>query len=86
MTPVEIQPASLASTGPYPVPTGGHLAFAYERWTTDGWSRGIVSVVWDDGRPPSVVARQVPVVGDATTVRALGDYAHLFPEPIPVVG
>jgi len=57
----------------------------YERWTTDGWSRGAVSVVWEDGRPPTVVALQVPVVGNAQSVRALGDYAHLFPNALPVV-
>jgi hypothetical protein len=84
--PIEVQPASLASPHPYPVPAGGRLAFFYERGTTDGWSRGVVSVVWDDGRPPVVVAHDVPVVGDATRVRALGDYAHLFPEALPVAG
>ncbi len=86
MSPTEVQPASLASPGPYPVPVGGRLAFTYEGWTTDGWSRGTVSVAWDDGSAPSVIARHVPVVGDAMTVRALGDYAHLFPDALPVVG
>ena len=84
--PLEIQPATLGSPGPYPIPAGGRLAFTYERWTTDGWSRGDVSVVWEDGRPPTIVAHQVPVVGNAQTVRALGDYARLFPDALPVVG
>lgn len=86
MTPIEIEPASLGSPGPYPIPAGGRLVFTYERWTTDGWSRGTVSVVWEDGSSPAIVARQVPVVGDTQTARALGDYTRLFPNPLPVVG
>jgi hypothetical protein len=82
----EVPPASLASLVPYPVPMGGRLVFTYERWTTDGWSRGSVRVVFEDGRPARVVARNVPVIGDARTARALGEYARLFPEPLPVAG
>lgn len=85
MTILEIPPASLASSAPYPVPAGGRLVFAYERFTTDGWSRGSVQVVFDDGRHGQIIARNVPVVGNGTLARALGDYAQLFPEPLPVV-
>ncbi len=85
MATLEIPAASLASAAPYPVPAGGRLVFVYERFTTDGWSRGSVRVVFDDGRPAQVVARNVPVVGDGKQARALGDYTQLFPEPLPVV-
>lgn len=86
MAAIEIPTASLASIAPFPVPAGGRLAFTYERFTTDGWSRGSVRVLFDDGRPAQVVAHNVPAVGDGKLAHVLGDYASLFPVPLPVAG
>lgn len=76
--------ASLADGRAYPVPEGAHLELVPRRRTTDGFLRGDVRVVFPDGRAPHVVALDVPTQGGAGAVRALGDYAKLFPEPMPL--
>lgn len=78
-------PASLASASPYSVPEGGRLVFTYTHYTTDGWARGDVAVAFPNGTPPQVVARNVPVMGGARNAKAVGDWAKIFPEPLPVV-
>ena len=78
--------ATLASQEAYPVPEGARLAFRYVVYTTDGFMRGDVTLVDSRGAETRVIARNVPVRGSARQVRAIGDYARLFPEPIPVQG
>lgn len=80
----EIPQASLASMEPYPVPSGAHLEFRYVVYTTDGFMRGNVCVVLPNGGGSVVVARNVPVTGTASQVKAMGDFGKLFPDPIPV--
>jgi hypothetical protein len=58
--------------------------FRYIIYTTDGFMRGNVSLVFAHGAEERIIARNVPVQGSARQVRAIGDYARLFPEPIPV--
>jgi hypothetical protein len=77
--------ATLAAQEAYPVPEGAHLAFRYIVFTTDGFMRGHVLLVDAQGVEKSVIARNVPVRGSARQVRVMGDYARLFPEPIPVL-
>ena len=77
--------ATLASPTPYPVPEGGRLVFLYSFDTTDGFHRGTVRVFFADGRPSQEVATLVPALGDTKSVRALGEYARLFPVPIEVI-
>ncbi len=81
----KVPPASLAALAPYPVPAGGRLGFRYVVETTDGFMRGDVVVAFGNGTEERVVAHNVPVKGSARQVKALGDYAKLFPEPIPVL-
>ena len=76
--------ASLASLTPYAVPAGGRLAFRYSRSTTDGFMRGDVLVEFPNGGTEHVVARNVPVMGSSRLVKAIGDWAKIFPEPIRV--
>ncbi|MFQ5599244.1 MAG: hypothetical protein ACE5G2_01680 [Candidatus Krumholzibacteriia bacterium] len=80
----ELPPASLASLDPYPVPDGARLQFRYTCSTTDGFMRGDVVVVFENGGPKQVIARNIPVMGTSRTARAVGDYAKIFPDPIPV--
>ena len=82
----EAPPASLASSSPYRVPEGGRLVFRYKLFTTDGFMRGDVLVVLPNGGGEAVIARNIPVMGTARQAKAIGDYAKLFPEPIPVLG
>lgn len=77
--------ASLATLEPYRAPAGGRLGFRYIVETTDGFMRGDVVVAFDNGTEERVVAHNVPVMGSARHVKAVGDYAKLFPEPIPVL-
>ena len=79
-----VPPATLSSAAPYAVPAGGKLVFTYTRYTTDGWPRGDIRVVFSNGGPAPVVARNVPAVGGTRTVKAIGDWAKIFPDPIPV--
>ena len=83
--PSQVPPATLASLEPYPVPPGGRLGFRYIVETTDGFMRGDVVVAFGNGTEERVVARNVPVTGSARQVQAMGDYAKVFPEPIPVL-
>ena len=85
LTDVPLPPATLASVSPYPVPEGCKLVFSYTRYTTDGWPRGDIAVVFPNGTPPQVVARNVPAMGGARSAKAVGDWSKLFPEPLPVV-
>jgi hypothetical protein len=78
--------ASLASASPYPVPEGARLAFRYRLFTTDGFMRGDVLLVLPNGGEEHVIAPNIPVMGTSRQVKAMGDYAKLFPEPIPVQG
>ena len=76
--------ASLASLTPYAVPAGARLAFRYVVSTTDGFMRGDVLLVFSNGGPTQVIAHGIPVMGGSRQVKAMGDYAKIFPEPIPV--
>jgi hypothetical protein len=67
------------------VPEGARLVFTYTTYTTDGWHCGEVRVEFAGGGPAQVVARRLPVRGNAHTVKAIGDWAKIFPEPLPVV-
>ena len=80
-----LEPASLDDSSPYPVPEGGHLVFETINFTTDGWQRGLVRLVFSDGRPNLVVAPNIPASGGPRTVKALGDWAKIFPEPLPIL-
>lgn len=84
MTTELLPEASLASGAPYPVPAGARLEFHPTRRTTDGFLSGNVHVVFEGDRPSQVVARNVPTQGGTRAVKALGDYAKLFPEPLAV--
>ena len=79
-----LPPATLASMKPYPVPEGAKLVFRPTRFTTDGFLMGDVCVVFGEGDPGQVIAATIPAVGGPRTVRALGDYARLFPDPLPL--
>ena len=81
----EVPRASLASMDPYAVPKGGRLVFRYGVFTTDGFMRGDVCVVFANGGDPHVVAGNVPVTGTSAHVKAMGDFGRLFPELIPVL-
>lgn len=81
----EVPRASLASMDPYPVPPGARLVFRYGVFTTDGFMRGDVLLVLRNGGPTHVVARNVPVTGTSSKVKAMGDFGRLFPDPIPVL-
>jgi hypothetical protein len=76
--------ASLASLTPYAVPAGARLAFRYIGSATDGFMRGDVLLVFPNGGPAQVIAHSIPVMGGSRQVKAMGDYAKIFPEPIPV--
>lgn len=76
--------ASLTSLTPYAVPAGARLAFRYVVSTTDGFMRGDVLLVFPNGGPAQVIAHGIPVMGGSRQVKAVGDYAKIFPEPIPV--
>jgi len=80
----DLEPATLASGKPYPVPPGAQLAFRVIGTTTDGWMRGDVLVIFPNGSPPRIVARAIPASGGSRTVKVLGDWAKIFPEPLPV--
>lgn len=77
--------ATLSSHEPYKVPRGARLAFRYTIYTTDGFMRGDVLLLGPDGGTIHVIAGNVPVQGSARQARVIGDYARLFPEPIPVL-
>ena len=77
--------ATLASPKAYPVPEGARLAFRYVVFTTDGFMRGDVTLIGVEDAEPRVIAHNVPVQGSARQVRVMGDYARLFPKPIPVL-
>ncbi len=81
----EIPRASLASMDPYAVPAGARLVFRYGIFTTDGFMRGDVCLILDNGGPPHVIAKNVPVTGTSSKVKAMGDFGRLFPDPIPVL-
>lgn len=76
--------ASLASMTPYPVPPGAKLVFRPTRFTTDGFQMGDVCVVFGEDDPGQVIATTIPATGGPRSVRALGDYARLFPDPLPL--
>jgi hypothetical protein len=76
--------ASLASLTPYAVPAGARLAFRYVVSTTDGFMRGDVLLVFSNGGAAHVIAHGIPVMGGSRQVKAIGDYAKIFPDPIPV--
>jgi len=80
-----LEPASLDDAKPFPVPDGARLAFEIINFTTDGWQRGSVLVVFGDGRPSQLVAPNIPASGGPRVVKALGDWAKIFPEPIPIL-
>lgn len=80
-----LERASLDELTPYPVPEGGELVFEAINFTTDGWQRGLVRLVFQDGRPGLVVAPNIPASGGPRHVKALGDWAKIFPEPIPII-
>jgi len=61
------------------------LAFRYAVYTTDGFMRGDVLLLGPDGGTIHVIAENVPVQGSSRQARLVGDYARLFPEPIPVL-
>ena len=66
------------------MPEGARLEFRYIVFTTDGFMRGDVMLVFANGVEERRIAHNVPVQGSARQVRMVGDYARLFPEPIPV--
>jgi len=78
----QIQPASLADSGPYHPPKGARLVFHYGVFTTDGFMRGDVLV--EQGAATQIVARNVAASGDTERVQVLGDWARIFPQPIAV--
>jgi len=80
-----LEPASLDDNSPYPVPEGGQLVFETINFTTDGWQRGLVRLVFADGRPALIVAPNIPASGGPRAVKALGDWAKIFPEPLPII-
>lgn len=80
-----LEPASLDDLTPYPVPEGAELVFETINFTTDGWQRGSVRVVFSDGRESQIVAPNIPAAGGPRAVKALGDWAKIFPEPIRMI-
>lgn len=82
----DIAPASLAALEAYAAPHGGRLVCRYTGSVTDGFARANVYVESEATGATALVARGVPVEGNAQQAQALGDYARLFPEPLTVVG
>lgn len=85
MTELAPPPASLASGAPYPVPEGAELVFTYTRFTTDGWPMGDVRLRRPGDGAGQVIAHNVPARGTSRTATMLGDWARIFPQPLPVV-
>jgi hypothetical protein len=45
----------------------------------------LVRLVFADGRPDLVVAPNIPASGGPRAVKALGDWAKIFPAPLPII-